>query len=65
MGAHLRDYECIDLFRGVSLVGPVRIILGWIVFQVILNISDPFLLMVEFGLFSELSYSVGLVAEIF
>ena len=55
MGAHLRDYECIDLFRVVSSVGPVRIMLGWIVFQVILYISDPFLLMVEFGLFSELS----------
>lgn len=65
MGAHLRDYECIDLFRVVSWVGPVRIMLGWTVFQVILNISDPFLLMVEFGLFSELSYPAGLVAEIF
>lgn len=42
MGAHLRDYECIDLFTVVSLAGPVRIMLGWIVFQVILNISDPF-----------------------
>lgn len=37
--------------------------LGWIVFQVILSILDPFLLMVEFGLFSELSYSAGLVAD--
>ena len=48
---HLRDCECIDLFRVVSLVGPVRIMLGWIVFQVILSISDPFLLIVGFGLF--------------
>lgn len=64
MGAHLRDDECIDLFRVVSLVGPVRIMLDWIVCQVIQNTSDPFLLMVEFGLFSEFSYPAELVAEL-
>lgn len=64
MGAHLRDDECIDLFRVASLVGPLRIMLGWIVFQVILNISGLFLQMGEFGIFGELRYPPGLVAEI-
>lgn len=48
----------------VSLVGPVRVMLGWIVCQVIQNTSDPFLLMVEFGLFSEFSYPAELVPEL-
>lgn len=62
---HLTDEGCIDLFRVVSLVGPVRIMLGWIEFQVVPNIANLFLLMVEFGLCSEVSYPAGLVAEIF
>lgn len=63
---HLTHEECIDLFRVVSLVGPVRIMLGWTEFQLILNIANLFLLMVEFGLCSfEVSYPAGLVAEIF
>lgn len=65
MGEHLADEQCIDLFRVVSLVGPVRIMLGWIEFQVIPKTANLFLLMVEFGLCSKVSYPAGLVAEIF
>lgn len=65
VGEHLTDEQCIDLFRVVSLVGPVRIMLGWIEFQVIPNTANLFLLMVEFGLCSKVSYPAGLVAEIF